>query len=168
VRTAPRRSRRLRALIPRENLAATLYGTILATSVIATLPGAERPAIVIAALLVTAVVFALAHAWAHVLARSARERAPVTRSAVAAGIKHEWPMVEAALPASAVVALALLDVYSIETALWAATAVNTLLLFVWGAVVRRISGGSTWISLRAGLAAASLGVALAALKYLIH
>lgn len=162
------RAGRLRTMLPRENLAATLYGTVLATSVIATLPGAERPAIVIAALLVTAIVFALAHAWAHVLAHSAQERAPVTSQAVIAGIKHEWPMVEAALPASAVVALALFDVYSIETALWTATAVNVLLLFVWGAIVRRISGGTAWISLRAGLAAGSLGVVLAALKWVIH
>ena len=162
------RAGRLRTLLPRENLAATLYGTVLATSVIATLPGAERPAIVIAALLVTALVFALAHAWAHVLARSAKDRVPVTRAAVAAGIKHEWPMVEAALPASAVVALALVDVYEIETALWIATGVNVALLFVWGAVVRRIAGGTAWISLRAGLAAGSLGLMLAALKWVIH
>ncbi len=159
---------RLRALLPRENLAATLYGTVLATSVIATLPGAERPAIVIAALLVTAIIFALAHAWAHVLARSAKDRVPVTRDAVAAGVKHEWPMVEAALPASAVVALALVDVYTIQTALWIATGVNVALLFVWGAVVRRVAGGTTWIALRAGLVAGSLGLALAALKWLIH
>jgi hypothetical protein len=159
---------RLRALLPRENLAATLYGTVLATSVIATLPGAEGPAIVIAALLVTAIVFALAHAWAHVLARSAKNRVPVTRAAVAAGVKHEWPMVEAALPASAVVALALVDVYTIGTALWIATGVNVALLFVWGAVVRRIAGGTPWIALRAGLVAGSLGLALAALKWLIH
>jgi hypothetical protein len=162
------RAGRLRALLPRENLAATLYGTVLATSVIATLPGAERPAIVIAALLVTAIVFALAHAWAHVLARSAKERHPVTTADIVTGIKHEWPMVEAALPASAVVALALVDVYSIETALWAATAVNVLLLFVWGAIVRRVSGGTAWISLRAGLAAGSLGLVLAGLKWVIH
>jgi hypothetical protein len=162
------RTRRLRSLLPRENLAATLYGTVLATSVIATLPGAERPAIVIAALLVTAIVFALAHAWAEVLARSAKNRTAVTRAAIAAGIKHEWPMVEAALPASAVVALALVDVYEIETALWIATGVNVALLFVWGAVVRRIAGGTAWIALRAGLAAGSLGLMLAALKWLIH
>ena len=77
-------------------------------------------------------------------------------------------MVEAALPASAVVALALVDVYTIETALWIATAVNVALLFVWGAVVRRVAGGTTWISLRAGLAAGSLGLVLAALKWVIH
>ncbi len=159
---------RLRTLLPRENLAATLYGTVLATSVIATLPGAERPAIVIAALLVTATVFALAHAWAQVLARSAKERHPVSTADIVTAIRHEWPMVEAALPASAVVALALVDVYSIETALWVATGVNVLLLFVWGAIVRRVSGGSAWISTRAGLAAASLGLVLAALKWVIH
>ena len=159
---------RLRTLLPRENLAATLYGTVLATSVIATLPGAERPAIVIAALLVTAIVIALAHAWAHVLARSAKERQPVRTPDILAGIKHEWPMVEAALPASAVVALALVDVYSIETALWTATAVNVVLLFVWGAIVRRVAGGTALISLRAGLAAGSLDLMLAALKWVIH
>ena len=77
-------------------------------------------------------------------------------------------MVEAALPASVVVALALVDVYEIGTALWIATGVNVLLLAVWGGVVRRISGGSAWISVRAGLAAASLGIMLAVLKFLIH
>jgi hypothetical protein len=162
------RTGRLRRLLPRENLAATLYGTVLATSVIATLPGAEGPWIVIAALLVTAIVFALAHAYAHVLARSAKEGVPVTRADVAAGVKHEWPMVEAALPASAVVALVLLDVYEIGTALWIATGLNVALLAVWGAVVRRVIGGSAWISARAGLAAGSLGLVLAGLKWLIH
>jgi hypothetical protein len=162
------RTGRLRRLLPRENLAATLYGTVLATSVIATLPGAEGPWIVIAALLVTAIVFALAHAYAHVLAHSAKEGVPVTRANVGAGVKHEWPMVEAALPASAVVALVLLDVYEIGTALWIATGLNVALLAVWGAVVRRVSGGSAWISARAGLAAGSLGLVLAGLKWLIH
>ena len=56
--TAPAAPAAAAELLPRENLAATLYGTVLATSVIATLPGAERPALVIAALLVTAIVFA--------------------------------------------------------------------------------------------------------------
>ena len=67
---------------------------------------------------------------------------PVTREKITEGIEHESPMVEAALPASAVVALALLDVYEIGTALWIATGVNVALLFVWGAVVRRIAGGT--------------------------
>ena len=158
----------LAAVLPRENLAASLYGTVLATSVLAALPGVEQPGWAIAALLVTALVFTIAHAWAHALAHGAARRAPVDRRVFAASIRHEWPMVEAALPAVAAIALVIVGVYSMKSALWTAVLLNVVLLFAWGFALRRLAGGGPGISIGAGLAAALLGLSLAALKLLIH
>lgn len=155
-------------LIPSGNLAGSLYGTVLVTSVLAAFAGSENVGYVIAAVVVTTSVFALAHAWAHALARSGAARAPLDRHALLGSIGHESPIVEAALPAAAVLLLAALDVYSVETALWIAVLVNVALLFIWGAGLRQLAGGTGLQVLGAGLASASLGLVLVALKVLVH
>ena len=155
-------------LIPKENLAGTLYGTVLVTSVLAAVASAEQVGYVIAAVLVTACVFALAHAWAHALARSGASRAPLDRHAFVRSLGHEFAIVQAALPATIVLALAALEVYSVETALWIAVFVNVALLFTWGAGLRQLAGGTGPQVLGAGLASASLGLVLVVLKVLVH
>jgi hypothetical protein len=57
-------------LVPDGNLAGSLYGTVLVTSVPATFEGSEPVGLIITAVLVTTLVFELAHAWA----RAGRER----------------------------------------------------------------------------------------------
>ena len=158
----------LARLLPQGNLAGSLYGLILVTSVLATFgPDEDRAGFIIAALLVTAVVFALAHAWAHALAAAAAERKPVDRHVLALGVRHEWPLVQSAVPASIVVALAAFDLYTVSTALWIATGVNVGLLFVWGAGLRQLAGGASRQILLAGLSSASLGLVLAGFKAII-
>ena len=155
-------------LVPRGNLEGSLYGLILVTSVIATLEqNEERIGLMIAALVVTALVFALAHAWAHALDAAARARAPVDRHVLLRGLRHEWPIVQAALPASIVLALASLDLYTVATALWIATGVNVGLLFVWGAVLRDIAGGTRAQVILGGLSSAALGLLLVVLKVIV-
>jgi hypothetical protein len=80
---------------------------------------------------VTALVFALAHAWSTALARSAEDRQALSPGHVLDGIRHEWPMVEAVAPTLVALALAALDAYSVNTGLWVAIIANTVLLFVW-------------------------------------
>ena len=155
-------------LIPGDNLAGSLYGTVLVTSVLAAFAGSERVGYVIAAVLVTTFVFALAHAWAHALARSGAARAPLDTQALLGSIGHEFAIVQAALPAVLVLLLAALDVYSVEAALWIAVLVNVALLFIWGAGLRQLAGGTGLQVLGAGLASASLGLVLVALKVLVH
>ena len=141
---------------------------VLVTSVLAAFAGSESVGYVIAAVLVTTSVFALAHAWAHALARSGADRAPLDRHALLGSIGHELPIVQAALPAGIVLLLAALDVYSVEAALWIAVLVNVALLFVWGAGLRQLVGGTRLQVVGAGLASASLGLVLVALKVLVH
>jgi hypothetical protein len=155
-------------LIPGGNLAGSLYGTVLVTSVLVPFAGAEDVGYVIAAVLVTTSVFALAHAWAHALARSGAARAPLDRHALLRAIGHEFPIVQAALPAAVVLLLAALDVYSVGTALWIAVLANVALLFIWGAGLRQLAGGTGLQVLGGGLASASLGLVLVALKVLVH
>jgi hypothetical protein len=155
-------------LLPRGNLAGSLYGLILVTSVIATLEqNEEQIGLMIAALVVTALVFALAHAWAHALDAAARARTPVDRHLLVRGIQHEWPIVQAALPASIVLALASFDLYTVATALWIAVGVNVGLLFLWGAVLRDIAGGTLTQALLGGLSSAALGLLLVLLKVIV-
>ena len=164
---ASRRVPFLARLIPGGNLAGTLYGTVLVTSVLAALGGTEQVGYVIAAVLVTASVFALAHGWAHALAGTGGG-APLDRHALLRSMGHEFPIVRAALPATVVLLPAAFDVYSVETALWVAVLLNVALLFTWGAGLRQLAGGTALQVVGAGLASASLGLVLVALKVLVH
>lgn len=155
--------------MPRENLSASVYGTILVSSVIVGLAGTDLTAgVMMAALGVTALVFALAHAWSRALARSADDRAALSARHVLDGIRHEWPMVEAVTPALLALVPAVLGVYTERTALWIAIIANTVLLFAWGAILRHRAAGSPLEFIAAGLTTAALGLALVALKVLIH
>jgi hypothetical protein len=155
-------------LLPGGNLAGSLYGTVLVTSVLVAFSGSDRAGPIIAAVIVTTVVFALAHAWAHALGRSGAERRPLDRHALRHAVGHEWSIVEAALPAIAVLALAAFGLYTAATGLWIAVLLNVGLLFVWGVGVRRLAGGSSLQALGAGLASAALGLVLVLLKILVH
>ena len=156
-------------LLPRENLAASVYGTILVSSVIVGLAATDLGAgAVMAALTVTALVFALAHAWSTALARSAVDREALGTRHLLDSLRHEWPMVEAVTPALLAVGLAALGVYSTSTGLWIAIIANTVLLFAWGAILRHRAGGTTVQFLIAGLTTAMLGVVLVVLKAIVH
>ena len=75
---------------------------------------------------------------------------------------------QAALPAAVVLLLAVLDVYSVATALWIAVLANVALLFIWGVGLRQLAGGRGLEVLGAGFASASLGLVLVALKVFVH
>ena len=155
-------------LVPDGNLAGSLYGTVLVTSVLATFEGSEPVGLIIGAVLVTTLVFELAHAWADALAESGAASRPLDTHTLRRTIRHELSIVEAALPAALVLLLAGLDIYSTGTALWIAVLVNVGLLFIWGAGLRQLSGGTSLQVLGAGLASTSLGLVLIVLKGLVH
>jgi hypothetical protein len=160
---------RVHRLLPRQNLAASVYGTILVSSVIVGLGKTGLTVVQMAIVIgVTTLVFALAHAWSRALARSAEDREALSVDHLRHGIAHEWPMVESALPALVALGLAGLDVYSVKAALWTAISANTVLLFVWGAVLRHRAGGTAGEYLAAGITTAVFGIALVLLKVAIH
>ena len=72
------------------------------------------------------------------------------------------------MPALLALGLAALGAYSESTGLWIAIFTNTGLLFAWGAILRHRAAGNSMESIAAGLTTAMLGLALVALKALIH
>jgi hypothetical protein len=156
-------------LLPRENLSASVYGTSLVSSVIVGLAGTDLAAgAMMAALAVTALVFALAHAWSRALARASDDRQALALGHILDGIRHEWPMVEAVTPGLIALGFAALGVYSESTGLWIGITANTVLLFAWGAILRHRAAGSALEFIGAGLTTAMLGLALVALKAFVH
>jgi len=158
----------LSRILPTGDLAVTLYGTILVTSVIATLSPNVPPSSAIVALVVTAFVFALAHSWADAMKASFDERRALTVRDLARTFRHEWPIVRAAFPSCLALLVAAAGVYSTATAFWVATVMNVLLLALWGAEMRRMTGGNATEIVLAGLFSAGIGLLLAALKVIVH
>ncbi|UGS37431.1 hypothetical protein [Capillimicrobium parvum] len=164
----PRSRLPLSRLLPTGNLAATLYGTILITSVIATLPPTIGPGYAIASLVVTAFIFALAHSWADGMKASFDEGVPLSVRHLLRTFRHEWPIVRSAFPSCLALLLAVAGLYSTATGFWVATIVNVLLLMLWGAEMRHLTGGTTLQIILAGLFSSVLGLILAALKVVVH
>ncbi|MFN8201356.1 MAG: hypothetical protein U0S48_02250 [Solirubrobacteraceae bacterium] len=158
----------LSRILPAGDLAVTLYGTILVTSVIATLPPDMAPGYAIAALIVTAFVFALAHSWADAMKVSFDERQALTLRHLVRTFRHEWPIVRAAFPSCLALLVAVAGVYSTATAFWVATGMNVFLLVLWGAEMRRVAGGNATQIVLARLFSGSIGLLLAALKVIVH
>jgi hypothetical protein len=76
--------------------------------------------------------------------------------------------VRAAFPACIALLVAAAGVYSTATAFWVATGFNIFLLVLWGAEMRRVTGGSLVRIVMAGLFSGSIGFLLAALKVVVH
>ena len=119
-------------------------------------------------MVVTAVVFALAHGWALAMAASAERREPFRVRTLLASIGDEWAMVRVATPTVIALGLAWAGVWSTNTGINVAIAANLGLLFLWGTALDQRAGADAVHAVGAGLLAATLGVALVVLKVLVH
>ncbi len=148
---------------------AAVYGSFLVASVIGLALEAGHDA---RAMTLTAfgsmVVFWLAHWWSEVVgAQISAGDAFRTRDALAVA-GQEWPLVEAALLPTLLLALSWAGVWSRETGAALAMIAAIAAIVGWGFVAGRRAGGTV---LRAGLFAAvegALGVGLLLLERLIH
>ena len=153
-----------------ERLAPAIYGTILSTALIAAYsedPGSD-PLQVAAAVLVAALIFWLAHAYADVLARglALRERASFARAR--AELAREWPMVTGAILPILPLLLAPLGVLSDYGAENAAIISGVGLLGIVGiAIAWRRGEGLVGIAFNA-TGCILFGVVVVALKAIVH
>ena len=170
VSTAPdsSTSHGIARLLPKGNVEGSIYGVILVSSLVATLSPKNDVGVTMAALAVTTIVFALAHAWAHAMSHAADAHAPIDRRALIHSLGHEWAIVQAAGPVLVALIPVALDWYDQTTGLWIGLGCNTVLLLIWGAGVRELGGGTRVQMLLAALASGSLGLLLAALKVAVH
>jgi hypothetical protein len=150
------------------NPAGAIYGTILATSVIAAAGNhGEPPGRIAAATAGTLLVFWLAHVYSEALGnRLASTR--FTLAAARATMVDELPMVEAPLPSILFLVLGAVGLIGDRLAINLALANGVAQLFGWGALAGRRLGWS-WLATAAnGLVYAAFGVVIILLKALLH
>jgi hypothetical protein len=147
-----------------------IYGLILATSVIAVSReyDASNAGLIGVSVLVTGLVFWLAHVYARVLAGAIAHQRMLSRSEVREVLRHDWPLVEVTVPLVVILALGALDVVPDRAAILAATFAALVELAAAGAYAARRS----WAGLRGTVVSAvialTLGSAVVVLKALVH
>jgi hypothetical protein len=152
-----------------ERLGGFIYGTIVALSVIVAGARAYPDAAghIAALVIVTNVVFWLAHVYAHGLAHSVSHDERLRLPDLLRIARREAPIVEAGVPPVAALVLGAVGVVSTEVAVWVAFGLGLAVLAVQGimfARVERLSWLGTVVVVAANL---GLGFLLIGLKLLV-
>ena len=146
-----------------------IYGLILATSVIAVSREYDSNAARISlTVLVTSVVFWLAHVYARALGRAITQHRMLNRSEMREVLRHDWPLVEVTVPLVLILALGALDIMPDKAAILAATLVALVELAAAGAYAARRSGAGVRWTIVSAVIAVILGSAVVLLKALVH
>ena len=152
-----------------ERLSGFLYGTIVALSVL--VAGArvfkDEPGHIAATVLVTSVVFWLAHVYAQALGHSVARERRITLAELRTVARHEAAVIEAALVPVVALALGALGVISTTAAIWLAFVAGLAVLTAEGlffARIERLGWLGTLVIVSVNLA---LGVALIGLKLVV-
>jgi hypothetical protein len=121
-------------------LSGSVYGTILASSIIVALSYKQHGNgwVMLGALAITELVFGLAHAWSELLAASQARGGLPTFVDLLHALRHEWPVLQASWPAIIALLLAALGIFSSNTGVNVALTVNAVILFLWGLALARL------------------------------
>ena len=120
------------------------------------------------AVLVTAIVFSLAHVYAALLGRGVSEEQTLTRAEVVHALRDHWTLVEVAVPLIGVLGLGAIGVIPDRTALVAATVLALVELVAAGAYAAIRHGAGPRGTILSAAFALALGLALVLLKTLVH
>jgi len=147
-----------------------IYGLILATSVIAVSReyDSSNAGLVGVTVLVTGVVFWLAHVYARVLARSITSHRQLNRSEIRDVLRHDWPLVQVTIPLVVILGLGALDVVPDNAAILVAMLVALVELAAAGAYAARTSGAGLRATVLSAAVAVALGSAVVLLKVFVH
>jgi VIT1/CCC1 family predicted Fe2+/Mn2+ transporter len=151
-----------------EQLSGAIYGTIIVAGLLAATGPDDNPEIWPTALwvLVTVVVFWLAHSWSLSIARRATGLTP--QGGLKQSLVHHWPLVQSAFPPLGVMLVAALLGADEEQAILIAAWSCVLLLGAWGFVVGRQEHESPARIALTSLGCAALGFLMVVLKIIIH
>jgi hypothetical protein len=148
---------------------AAVYGSFLVASVVGVaFEAGQNARFMTTTAFGSALVFWLAHWWSEVIGAQVALGEDFRRRDVLVIASREWPLVEAAIVPTLLLALAWAGVWSGETGAQLALAAAVLQIAGWALVAGRRAG---WTWLRAGLFAAvegALGVALLLLERVVH
>ena len=151
------------------NLPGAIYGTIVATAVVAGLGerASVSPPRALAILLASGVFFWAAHVYASLLAQRIEGHRRTNRGDLRRALAREWPLFYSSLPIAVPLALAWPGVLGGHLALGFATFVGVLTLAAWGIRFSRREGyGATGIVAAASINA-GVGLLIVGLKVAI-
>lgn len=150
-------------------IAGAIYGTILATTVVASLGyNPDKLEKSIAIVLVTSLVFWAAHVYSLMVAGRMVARRPLTRSEMGDIARNEWPMLQSSLPVVAPLLLGVLGIISRENAADIAMLVGIGALFVYGVVLGLREGRGRLSVLWNAVVVGSFGILIMLLKVVVH
>jgi hypothetical protein len=150
-----------------DNLAGGIYGTILVMSVIAAADFREDLWTSLQIVVVTSLVFWLAHVYAHALALSLDEGSRFSVATVRRVSRHEWPLIQAAVLPSLVLLLGALGLFGVKTTYRLAMAVGLASLVWWGLVVARKESLGPRMTAAVVVVNGTFGLFVVALKELV-
>ena len=150
--------------------APAIYGQILSTAVVATLSEDPDYAVsdVLIAVVVTTIVFWLAHVFAESTARRLTMDRNIRLDEIAVVAREEGTMVLAAIPTVLVLSLAVFEAFGRNLALDLALALGIAELVGLGFVIARRSRFRFWGTVGSVLLTASFGAIIVALKVAVH
>jgi hypothetical protein len=151
-------------------LTSSIYGTVLAIALIAAYSAEEEldSLLIATALLVTLAVFWLAHSQAELLAVRYAVGHALSRKEVREHLRHGWPMVEAGFPPAGALLLGAVGLVGEDTAVDLALGVGVAELAAWGVAVGVKEQLGTLRTFAVTALNVSLGLAVVALKLVIH
>lgn len=146
--------------------ASAVYGTILAGSLLIALN--DDPTLMLSTIVLTAVVFWIAHVHVELLRSVVRKGEHVGWADVRHALRHEWPLAQAALTPIAPLVIAAFGLINVPTARTIGIAICMVQLVAWGIVISRSADlGRRATAITVGINAA-FGTVLIVLKFLVH
>jgi hypothetical protein len=148
-----------------EHVAGAVYGTIIATAVVAASAGPQPDSLHIIGLLVgTSTVFWLAHVYSRSVAVAIELGRRVTRAEQARLAAQEWPMLQSSVPLVVALIPGELGWIEVSASLWLAVGVGVAALVVWGIRIGQLEGRGGLNVLRNAVVTGSFGLLIVALK----
>jgi hypothetical protein len=124
------------------NLAGAIFGTIVATAVVAGMDenGSVSPPRALSILLGTGAIFWAAHVYANLLADRIERPGRSKREDLRRLMSREWPLLQSSFPLALPLVLSWVGLLSAETAIDLATLVGVIALVGWGISFARREG----------------------------
>ena len=147
------------------NLAGAIYGTIVATAVVAGLDKSDVPSLrAFCVLLATGLFFWGAHVYSFLLADRIQGHHRMRRDDVSRVISREWPLFQSSFPLAVPLAAGWLGIVGADVALTLALLVGVATLVGWGIAFSRGEGSGPAGILAAATVNAAVGLLIVGLK----
>ena len=118
--------------------------------------------------LVTGIVFWMAHVYARIMAASIAQHRALQRAEMRALLVYYWPLVEVTIPLVVVLAIGAVGIIPDRAAILTATVVALVELGAVGAYAARLRGAGLRVTVLSAAVAVGLGLVVVLLKALVH